>query len=139
MIVETEVKGLVLVRLAVRDPKGFLQAAGLLVTLLICCAAQAQTAYSVNSTDDLDDGICDGTHCSLREAILAANASVGLDTISFDIPGIGPHTIQPGSALPTITDPLVIDGYSQPGSAPNTRPCHQPVPRECDLAGRKWR
>src|SRR5262249_35843790 len=26
------------------------------------------------------------------------------------------------SALPTITDPVVIDGYTQPGSSPNTLP-----------------
>ncbi len=32
----------------------------------------------------------------------------------------GPHTIQPISTLPTITDPVVIDGYTQPGASPNT-------------------
>ncbi len=42
------------------------------------------------------------------------------DTISFNIPGTGLHTITPLSVLPTITDPLVIDGYTQPGSSPNT-------------------
>jgi len=30
------------------------------------------------------------------------------------------QTIQPTSALPTITDPVIIDGYTQPGSAQNT-------------------
>lgn len=42
------------------------------------------------------------------------------DTISFNIPGTGLHTITPLSVLPTITDLLVIDGYTQPGSSPNT-------------------
>jgi hypothetical protein len=58
----------------------------------------------------------------LREAILAANASPDADQIVFDIPGTGPHTIQPGSRLPTIVDPIVIDGYTQPGASANTNP-----------------
>ena len=78
------------------------------------------TTFTVNSADDVDDGTCDATHCSLREAIAAANANAGTDTIAFNIPGAGPHTIQPNSALPTITDPVVIDGYTQPGASPNT-------------------
>jgi hypothetical protein len=57
---------------------------------------------------------------SLRQAILGANARVGKDSITFNIPGAGPHTIRPSSPLPFLTDTLVIDGYSQPGSAVNT-------------------
>ena len=78
------------------------------------------TIFVVNSSDDVNDGTCDATHCSLREAINAANASAGKDAVAFDIPGAGPHTIQPTSALPTITDPVIIDGYTQPGASPNT-------------------
>ena len=55
---------------------------------------------------------------SLRWAMENANASAGTDTITFDIPGTGPFTIQPDSSLPIITDPVVIDGYSQSGSSP---------------------
>lgn len=83
--------------------------------------AQA-SVFSVNSTNDADDGQCDSVHCSLREAINAANTSVGIDTIAFNIPGSGPHTIQPASTLPTITDPVIIDGYTQPEASPNTNP-----------------
>jgi hypothetical protein len=54
---------------------------------------------------------------SLRQAILDANGNPGMDTIAFDIPGAGPFTITPASALPTITDPVVIDGTTQPGYA----------------------
>ena len=43
-----------------------------------------------------------------------------VDTIDFHIPGTGPFTISPTSALPTITHPVLIDGYSQPDSSPNT-------------------
>ncbi len=51
---------------------------------------------------------------SLRQAILSANATSGLDLITFNIPGAGPHTISPTSALPTITDRVIIDGTSEP-------------------------
>jgi hypothetical protein len=51
---------------------------------------------------------------SLRDAIGTANTTPGLDTISFAI-GSGPQTISPASALPTITDPVVIDATGQPG------------------------
>ena len=59
---------------------------------------------------------------SLRQAILDANANPGSDLIGFNIVGTGPHTIQPTSALPTITDPVVIDGYTQTGASENTNP-----------------
>ena len=52
---------------------------------------------------------------SLRQAILNANASAGPDAISFAIPGAGAHTIAPTTALPEITDQVVIDATSQPG------------------------
>ena len=81
--------------------------------------AQAATTFTVTKTADTNDGTCDAD-CSLREAIVAANALGGTDTIAFNIPGAGPHTIQPTSALPTITDPVIIDGYIQPGASPNT-------------------
>ncbi len=86
--------------------------AGVLCSL-VSVAAHAAT-FTVNSTNDLDDGVCNGTHCSLREAIFAANATAGTDTIRFVI-GAGQRTIQPGSALPTITDPVIVDGTTQPG------------------------
>lgn len=57
---------------------------------------------------------------SLRQAILDANASPGADLIVFNIPGSGVRTISPLTVLPTITDPVTIDGYSQPGSSVNT-------------------
>jgi VCBS repeat-containing protein len=57
---------------------------------------------------------------SLRDAINCANNKPGTDTISFNIPGSGVHTISPTAALPTITDPVVIDGYTQPGTGQNS-------------------
>lgn len=59
--------------------------------------------FTVNTTDDVDDGTCDGIHCSLREAIHAANATVAEDEIAFNIGAGGVQTIAPTSALPAIT------------------------------------
>ncbi|MCE9527805.1 MAG: hypothetical protein K8R36_17315, partial [Planctomycetales bacterium] len=46
------------------------------------------------------------------------------DEIHFSIPGGGVQTIFPGpgvqSPLPTITEAVIIDGYTQPGASPNT-------------------
>ncbi len=53
---------------------------------------------------------------SLRQAIEQANATPGVDTITFAIAS-GPQTIAPTSALPTITDAVIIDGTTQPGYA----------------------
>src|SRR5262249_17853110 len=48
------------------------------------------------------------------------------DTISFNIPGSGVHTITPHGALPPITDPVTIDGYTQAGASPNTSAANAP-------------
>ncbi len=45
----------------------------LVIVLAVPGSARGAT-FPVNSTDDLDDGTCNVTHCSLREAINAANA-----------------------------------------------------------------
>ena len=69
--------------------------------------------FVVTNTNDAGDG-------SLRKAITDANGMAGADTINFNIPGGGVHTISLASALPTISDPVTIDGYTQPGASPNT-------------------
>ena len=59
--------------------------------------AAGQVTFTVTNTNDSGPG-------SLRQAMLDANASTGTtDTIAFNIPGAGPHTIQPASLLPTVT------------------------------------
>ncbi|HUL78373.1 MAG TPA: NosD domain-containing protein, partial [Vicinamibacteria bacterium] len=53
---------------------------------------------------------------SLRAALENANRNIGYrDEIVFDIPGPGPHTITLKHQAPTVTDPVVIDGTTQPG------------------------
>ncbi len=54
---------------------------------------------------------------TLRQAILDANDLPGKDFIRFAIPGAGPHKISLRSGLPQISDPVEIDGSSQPGYA----------------------
>ena len=77
---------------------------------------QVARAATITVTNTNDSGAG-----SLRQAILDANASVGVpDTIEFAIPGPGPHTIQPTSTLPTITDQVTIDGTTQSGWVANT-------------------
>jgi CSLREA domain-containing protein len=79
--------------------------------------------FTVNSNNDVDDGTCNVAHCSLREAINASNASTGVkDTINFSI-GTGKKTIKPAvSPLPTIMDPVIIDGTTQ-SCSPDSTPC----------------
>ncbi len=88
---------------------------GIVALLLVLSAALARAAtFTVNSTADTDDGVCNAANCTLREAINAANANPGTDTIRFQI-GTGAKTIALLSALPAILDPAVIDGTTQPG------------------------
>ena len=83
--------------------------------------------FTVDSTGDesdanTGDNVCQtaGGTCTLRAAIEQANATAGADTIAFAIPGSGVHTITPQSVLTAVVDAATIDGYTQPGSSPNT-------------------
>ena len=87
-----------------------LQKLFLLIALLASFSAGANT-FTVNNTNDWFFG-------SLRWAIEDANKNPGHDTIRFAI-GSGPKTIRLNSELPQITDPVTIDGWSQPGWSGN--------------------
>ena len=75
----------------------------------------AGVIFTVNTTDDHDDGMCDSNDCTLREAINSANGTGGADTIAFNIPGPGPYTIQSSLQLPTLSEAVTVDGTTQPG------------------------
>src|SRR2546425_784991 len=77
------------------------------------------TTFVVTTTaDNLDNN--NPTPGSLRAAIRDANLNFGADTIEFNIPGAGPHTVNVGAGLPEIKDTVTIDGYTQAGASPNT-------------------
>ena len=84
------------------------------ITLAIGSGLADAATFTVTTNADAGAG-------SLRQAIAAANAASGADTITFALAGAGPHVITLASQLPGISGVLVIDGFSQPGSAPNTR------------------
>lgn len=105
---------------------------------LVFAAAAIATGATITVNSTADVAANDG-QCTLREAIIAANTNTasgamagecaagaaGLDTIAFNIAGAGVHTIAPTSFLPTITEVLTIDGYTQPANggaaaSPNT-------------------
>ena len=91
---------------------------GAAFVLLAAASAVRANTYTVTNTADSGAG-------SLRQAILDANANAGLDTIAFNVSGAGCNgsgvcTITPASGLPTFSSPVLIDGYTQPGSSPNT-------------------
>jgi hypothetical protein len=111
--------------------------ASLLAVLAVRPAhADGEFIFKVNFTGDLPDlnpgdGVCDVTTstentCTLRAAIQETNATPELDVIHFAIPeafrdpSSGVATISPAKELPTITEPVVIEGYSQPGASVNT-------------------
>jgi hypothetical protein len=88
-----------------------------IVLLLVVTEFSYGGTFTVTNTGDAGAG-------SLRQQILDANANSGEDTIVFNIPvsdpgynitGNGEYTIQPDSALPAVSDTLVMDGTTQPG------------------------
>ncbi len=89
----------------------------LLLPFLIPFGLEAQTTFTVNTTDDLDDGVCNAAHCSLREALNAANLHAEGATVAFNIPGPPPHTIRPTSGLPPLMGKVVLDGTTEPDFA----------------------
>jgi hypothetical protein len=105
--------------------------AALVVSFMLAAnPAHASTTFTVINTNDAGPG-------SLRQAILDANDMSGADIIEFDIPGTGVHTIAPTSRLPTVTRPVTINGYSQPGAQPNTRAVGSDAALKIMLSGAK--
>jgi hypothetical protein len=90
----------------------------------LASVAEAAT-FTVNATLDADapSGVttCDdgAGHCTLRAALTASARTTGAgpDTINFNIPGTGLHTITLATPLNSIGKPVIIDGKTQPGYA----------------------
>lgn len=115
----------------------FLLAALIGASLMLAASkpAHAQTTFTVNDAGDffdhnVGDGVCDftlseGDRCGLRAAIQEANHpnNPGPDTIEFEIGGSGASgtkIIRLLAELPTISETVTINGYTQPGAKPNT-------------------
>lgn len=101
---------------AVRVSRG-----GLSVMLLVLAAAAPAGAAPAGNASLTVTTTADAGPGSLRQAILDLNAAGG-GLIAFAIPGSCRHTLAPVTALPAVTMDALIDGWSQPGSSPNTSP-----------------
>ncbi len=90
----------------------------------------APRTFTVDTTSDAfdtspGDGFCwtSSAECSLRAALQEAALDGAPTLIQFAIPGVGPHVIEIDRELPPLYDAFggtTIDGFSQPGSSPNT-------------------
>jgi len=94
---------------------------------VVAAAASSGLTLTVTNTNDGGAG-------SFRQAILDANASAESDLIQFAIPGSGPHTIVTFTPL-NVSGSVLIDGYSQPGSAWNSDPIADNAVIQVELLG----
>lgn len=82
----------------------------------------------VNATNDPGDGVCNASHCTLREAIEAVNATAGstLLHVEFAIPTTDPQfdgtvwTISLASPLPAIAHAIDLDASTQAANVRNS-------------------
>ncbi|MFM2052137.1 MAG: hypothetical protein RL456_174, partial [Pseudomonadota bacterium] len=88
--------------------------AGLVVTTASDVADGDTRSIAALMADRGADGLV-----SLREALLAANATAGLDRITFAVAGTGVHTLVLGSLLPAITDAVILDASTDESHAAN--------------------
>jgi hypothetical protein len=103
----------------------------LAIGLLLAVPSPAEAATIV--VNDVGEEVANNGRCTLREALDNANsdnkgrddcvAGSGADTIAFNIPAIQ----CPGNACTIrlsftyqLSQPVTIDGYTQPGASPNT-------------------
>jgi hypothetical protein len=127
-----------------RLPRRFLDA--ILIAGAALAAADAPAA-TITVTGTGDTIAVDGV-VTLREAITSINNGANVnadvvpvgaygtnDQIVFNIPGTGLQTISPNSNRPNITNPVIIDGYTQPGSSPNTLAVGDNAVIKIDLSG----
>jgi hypothetical protein len=119
-----------LVLLAENHPDPVLIVSAPAATVTVTTTADASNGSTASIPDLIATPGPDGI--SLREAIVAANNTPGADAIAFAIPAATDAgcnaialvcTIRPdGSALPTATESITIDGSTQPGAATTPTP-----------------
>ncbi len=113
------------------------------LTLVAASQAHAGVSYVVNSAGDRSDlspgsNGCDvsalaGSQCTLRAAIEDANVAPGSQDVDFALGSTGVATITVDSPLPTISDGVDINGYTEPGASPNTRPFGKPLDTQIEI------
>ena len=104
-----------------------------MVGLLVLLWSQTASALATVTVTGSGDTIAVDGVVTLREAITSMNQHAGVnadvvaagtytinDTINFNIAGAGAQTISPTIALPIITTPVTITGYTQGVASVNT-------------------
>ncbi len=122
--------------------------------LTMCCAATLYASSATITIQSPDNSNARDGNITLTEAILISNGELSVDTldadeqalvdgtpgendaIQFNIPGDGPHEIELPSGVGAVEGTLgfppirgngtILDGYSQPGSSPNTNSILEP-------------
>jgi len=93
----------------------------------------------VNTTDDVNDGNCNATHCSLREAFNeindGANAPVEFDIPRSDAGFDGTVWTIRSAVLPALTEPLDLDGATQTTNQGDTNPAGPEIVLDGSSAG----
>src|SRR5437588_8793050 len=91
-----------------------------LVSLLIVTASVQAKIITINTADNTDFS------AGKTNLVRAINSLSDGDTIAFNIPGSAVHYIDtPVDGYPLVTKHgVTIDGYTQPGSSPNSNPIH---------------
>jgi hypothetical protein len=106
--------------------------------LLFTAVPAGATVFEVNTTADTADPAIDGTcdvdtgtpneQCTLRAALAEAEANTTADDIGFDETAVMDNVINVVATFPVITQPLTINGCSDPtamdgGKLDNPQPC----------------
>ena len=100
-----------------------LESRRLLATITVNTTTEADpqaTVLSLREAIELADGTISPTSLNAQKQAQIRGLLTDPNTIAFNIPGAGVQTILPTSGLPFITRPVAIDGYTQPGTHPNT-------------------
>ena len=103
------------------------------VALVFATFSRVNAASTITVNSTADNTIASDGNCTLREAITNANADtdstsgdctagVGADTIEFNIAPLngGVKTIAIASSLPSISQTVIINGFTQNGASVNT-------------------
>src|SRR3954447_10690259 len=94
----------------VSSPSGI---CGILLALFVAPVALFGGVFTVVNTNPTGPG-------SLAQAVADANHTSGSSVIAFPIPGPGVHKIDLSQTRTEAKGEITIDGYTQPGSSPNT-------------------